>query len=87
MVTGGSSGGGGVSRPPSLQGTITVGGVARGGAVVQLNKPDGTLVASTVSAASGAYSFYDVPDGSYHLTVAVDGAVQSTRAITIGQPL
>jgi hypothetical protein len=86
VVASSSGSAGGSSQPPSLQGTISVGDAARGGAVVQLSKLDGTIVATTVSSANGAYAFYGIQDGVYHLTVAVDGAVQTTRQVTIGNP-
>ncbi|HEY9722369.1 MAG TPA: hypothetical protein V6D47_10160 [Oscillatoriaceae cyanobacterium] len=84
-----SSGGGGappLPPPPSLSGVVTVAGVARANALLQLDTMDGTLVAKTASDSNGAYAFFNLPDGVYQLIVAVDGAVNSTRIVTIGTP-
>jgi hypothetical protein len=82
---GGGGGGGGGSTSPvlKLRGTVRVGGVAKYQAMVQLNTTGGTVVAKTATAVDGTYAFYDIPDGTYILTVAVNGAVQSSKTVTI----
>lgn len=80
-----SGGGGGGAATPSLAGTVTLGGGVLGKrALVQIsNKSDGTVIAKTATDTSGRYAFYGIPDGTYILTVAVDGAVQQSREITL----
>lgn len=53
--------------------------IGLGGVTVTLQKADGTVVATTTSDANGAYSFTDLPAGSYVVLVAdVNGLLPTT---------
>jgi hypothetical protein len=66
----------------TVTGIVKVGGVAKAKALVTLQKADRTGLA-TISRTDGAYAFYDVPSGSYVLTINVNGAAPISRAVVV----
>lgn len=67
---------------PSLSGIVTVAGVPRGGALVQVSAP-GQETRQVVSDEGGHYAFYDLPAGTYTVVVRVRDAVVQTLMVEI----
>lgn len=69
----------------TIQGTVTIGGSAMGGAQVSLTGAGVTRTAT--SGTDGAFAFADLPPGSYTLTAAAAGATceSASAAVQAGQ--
>lgn len=66
----------------SVGGIITVAGVPRAGALIELSG-NGQASQQTVSASDGSYNFSGLIPGTYSLVVKVTGAVERTVTVTI----
>jgi hypothetical protein len=84
IVGSGGSSGAVVVAPldPSLMGVVTVGGVQRANAYVEV-LGSGGFSSRTSSNTDGSYVFYNLAPGDYTLVVAVDGAQQSSKVIHV----
>lgn len=71
------------AEPPStVTGTVRVGGVAVGGALITLIAGNGARQ-ETASRADGVYAFHDVPSGAYTLVAGARGALQQTFKVSV----